>query len=178
MDVVAVSQTGSGKTAAYLGPIISALMGKVDQIGGPRVDTRMDGYDPKINKVKAEPLVLIVCPTRELAMQIFEETRRLAYRSKPRPVCAYGGFPESITVQQLSKGCDILIGTPGRLKSMIERGDVVSMSRVRYTVMDEADGMLQDHEMEESVSKILASNGQFTSHFCCSGLTLSRCQRR
>ncbi|GAM87094.1 hypothetical protein ANO11243_051150 [Dothideomycetidae sp. 11243] len=157
-DVVAVAQTGSGKTSAYLAPIISKLMGKLDKIGGPRVDTRMPGYDPDFNRVRAEPLVIIVCPTRELALQIYEETRRMAYRSKLRAVCAYGGIPTKHNLQQLGKGCDILIGTPGRLIDMLERPNVISLSRVMFTVIDEADEMLQDPGWEEDLGKIMSGN--------------------
>lgn len=131
LDIVAVAQTGSGKTAAYMVPIISKLMGKVDKIGGPRVDTRRDDYNPETHKVRAEPLVVIVCPTRELAQQIFDEARRLSYRSKLRPVCAYGGVPLRYNIQQLSKGCDILIGTPGRLCDLMDRLHLLTMSRVK-----------------------------------------------
>ncbi|KAF2150404.1 DEAD-domain-containing protein [Myriangium duriaei CBS 260.36] len=155
-DIVAVAQTGSGKTAAYLCPIVSKLMGKVDQIGGPRADVTATNYDPELHKVRAEPLVIIVCPTRELALQIYEETRRIAYRSKLRAACAYGGIPIKYNLQQLGKGCDILIGTPGRLIDMLERPNVISLARVRFTVIDEADEMLQDSEWEEALGKIMA----------------------
>ena len=130
-DIVAVAQTGSGKTAAYMIPIVSRLMGKVDKIGGPRVDTTAYDYNPDRDRVRAEPLVVIVCPTRELAHQIFQEARRISYRSKLLPVCVYGGLPLSFNVQQLSKGCDILIGTPGRLGSLMDKPHLLSMSRVK-----------------------------------------------
>ena len=94
-DTVAVAQTGSGKTAAYLVPIISNLMGKAKKLQGPRPDLRSPTYNPRIDRVRAEPLVVIVCPTRELAQQIFDEARRLCYRSMLRPACAYGGVPLS-----------------------------------------------------------------------------------
>lgn len=126
-DVVAVAQTGSGKTAAYLIPIVSKLMGKVDKIGGPRLSPGSD------DKVVAQPLVLIVCPTRELAQQIYNECRRLSYRSKLRAVCTYGGVPKRYNQQQLQQGCDILIGTPGRLVDLIENnGNILDMNNVRY----------------------------------------------
>lgn len=135
-------------------------MGKVDKIGGPRVNTRDPNYDPEKHKVRAEPLVVIVCPTRELALQIFDETRRLAYRSKLRPVCCYGGIAVKYNLQQLSKGCDILIGTPGRLMDMLERQHVLSLNRVKFTVIDEADEMLQDSDWEEALTKIMAGGGK------------------
>lgn len=135
LDIVAVSQTGSGKTAAYMIPIVSKFMGAVQKIGGPRVDTRMTNYDPEVNKVCAEPLVIIVVPTRELAHQVLTECRRIAYRSKLLAVCCYGGIPVKYNLQQLGKGCDILIGTPGRLVDLMSRPDRLSMNRVQYVTL-------------------------------------------
>ncbi|THV76913.1 DEAD/DEAH box RNA helicase [Aureobasidium pullulans] len=146
-DLVAVAQTGSGKTAAYLIPIISKLMGKVRKLQGPR--PAMKGA-----RVRAEPLVVIVVPTRELAQQIFDEARRLCYRSMLRPVCAYGGIPMSSNLQELAKGCDLLIGTPGRLQDLMDKPDILSMKRVKFTVIDEADEMLQG-DWEDEMNKIM-----------------------
>ncbi|KAI5259375.1 DEAD/DEAH box RNA helicase [Aureobasidium subglaciale] len=145
-DLVAVAQTGSGKTAAYLIPIISKLMGKVRKLQGPRSKGGV--------RVRAEPLVVIVVPTRELAQQIFDEARRLCYRSMLRPVCAYGGIPMGINLQELGKGCDLLIGTPGRLQDLMDKPDVLSMKRVKFTVIDEADEMLHT-DWEQEMSKIM-----------------------
>lgn len=130
-DIVAVAQTGSGKTAAYLIPVVSKLMGKVKKIQGPRPDVRAIDYNPDINRVVAEPLVVIVCPTRELAQQIFDEARRLCYRSMLRPVCCYGGVPLRNNIQELGKGCDILIASPGRLCDLMNKPHILSMSRVK-----------------------------------------------
>lgn len=130
-DVVAVAQTGSGKTAAYLVPVISKLMGKAKKLQGPRPNTRAPDYDPRLHRVRAEPLVVIVCPTRELAQQIFREARRLCYRSMMRPACCYGGVPVSSNVQELGKGCDVLIATPGRLCDLMDKPHLLSMSRVK-----------------------------------------------
>lgn len=152
-DLVAVAQTGSGKTAAYLIPIISKLMGKVRKLQGPR--PAMKGA-----RVRAEPLVVIVVPTRELAQQIFDEARRLCYRSMLRPVCAYGGIPMSSNLQELAKGCDLLIGTPGRLQDLMDKPDILSMKRVKFTVIDEADEMLQG-DWEDEMNKIMGGGGKF-----------------
>ncbi|KAI4844990.1 DEAD/DEAH box RNA helicase [Aureobasidium sp. EXF-8845] len=145
-DLVAVAQTGSGKTAAYLVPIISKLMGKVRKLQGPRP---VNG-----SRVRAEPLVVVVVPTRELAQQIFDEARRLCYRSMLRPVCSYGGIPIGINLQELGKGCDLLIGTPGRLEDLMNKPDVLSMRRVKFTVIDEADEMLNG-DWDDSMAKIM-----------------------
>lgn len=84
---------GSGKTAAYMIPIISKLMGKAKKLAAPRPDVTAPDYNARLHKIKAEPLVVVVVPTRELAMQIFDEARRMCYRSMLRPCVVYGGLP-------------------------------------------------------------------------------------
>ena len=91
----------------------------------------LQGFDPANDAVRAEPLVLVVCPTRELATQIFDEARRLCYRSMLRPCVAYGGAPARLQREELQKGCDILIATPGRLLDFMEQTHVLSLRRVR-----------------------------------------------
>jgi len=145
---------GSGKTAAYLIPILSKLMGKAKKLAAPRPNTSAPGFNPLIHGVKAEPLVVIVVPTRELAVQIFDEARRLCYRSMLRPCVAYGGLPSRIMLDQLNGGCDILIATPGRLCDLMDKPHVLTMSRVKYTVIDEADEML-DQDWQEELAKIM-----------------------
>ncbi|KAJ6264206.1 ATP-dependent RNA helicase DED1 [Drechslerella dactyloides] len=146
-DLIACAQTGSGKTAAFLAPIVSKLMGKIKQLAAPR--TRR-GYG-----TKAEPLVLIVAPTRELATQIFMESRKFCYRSFMRPCVVYGGADTRPQRTELEKGCDLLVGTPGRLQDFIDRG-AISLKRVRFTVIDEADEML-DMGFEPQLRKLLHS---------------------
>jgi ATP-dependent RNA helicase DDX3X len=112
--------TGSGKTAAYLVPAISKLAGKVELMACSR------------RKGRAEPLIVIMVPTRELALQIFNDARRLCYRTMMRPCVAYGGRDDTAnSIKEISKGCDILIGTPGKLKDLMEKPDVLTMSRVK-----------------------------------------------
>ncbi|KAJ5970587.1 Helicase C-terminal [Penicillium vulpinum] len=148
LDIIAVAQTGSGKTGAFLIPILSKLMGKARKLAAPRPNTT-ERFNPREDAVRGEPLVLIVCPTRELATQIFDETRRLCYRSMLRPCVVYGGAPPRQQREELQKGCDILIATPGRLIDFMAQTHVLSLRRVRYTVVDEADEMLeQDWEAE------------------------------
>ena len=109
-------------------PIISKLMGKAKKLAAPRPPP---GSDPRANRVKAEPLVVIVVPTRELAIQIFDEARRMCYRSMLRPCVAYGGLPMGTMLDQLGGGCDILIATPGRLCDIMDRPHILTMSRVK-----------------------------------------------
>ncbi|OCL04821.1 DEAD/DEAH box RNA helicase [Glonium stellatum] len=150
-DIVACAQTGSGKTAAYLIPILSKLMGKARQVAANRPNPLT--YNSTTDRVRAEPLVLIVCPTRELACQIFDEARRLCYRTMLRPCVVYGGAPSRNQREELEKGCDVLIATPGRLCDFMNKTNLLSLARLKFTVIDEADEMLQD-DWEETMSKI------------------------
>ncbi|KAF2146323.1 uncharacterized protein K452DRAFT_324292 [Aplosporella prunicola CBS 121167] len=152
-DVIAIAQTGSGKTAAYLVPILSRLMGKAKKLAAPRPNPAT--YNPATDRVRAEPLVLIVCPTRELAAQIFDEARRLAYRSMLRPCVIYGGGPVAAQREELGKGCDVLIATPGRLLDFMEKPHILSLSRVKYTVIDEADELLEA-DWEDDMKRIMS----------------------
>ncbi|KAA8576125.1 hypothetical protein EYC84_006286 [Monilinia fructicola] len=157
-DVVACAQTGSGKTAAFLIPILSKLMGKAKKLAAPRPNPAT--FVPtRDNYVRAEPLVLIVCPSRELATQIFDEARRFCYRTMLRPCVVYGGGPLVEQLNQLAKGCDLLIGTPGRLCDMIRRPHALTLSRLRYMVIDEADEMLNT-DWEEELKQIMTGGDQ------------------
>lgn len=105
-------------------------MGKAKKLAAARPNLAAD-FDPAIDAVRAEPLVLVVAPTRELSTQIFDEARRLCYRSMLRPCVVYGGAPLGHQREELQKGCDILIGTPGRLLDFMDRPHVLSLRRVR-----------------------------------------------
>ncbi|KAJ4140127.1 hypothetical protein NW768_001480 [Fusarium equiseti] len=156
-DVIGIAQTGSGKTAAYLIPILSKLMGKAKKLAAfrPNPHTFREGVD----EVTAEPLVLIVVPTRELALQIFNEARKLCYRTMLRPGVVYGGVPINHQVSLLQMGCDVLVGTPGRLVDFIQRPRVLTLRRLRYMVLDEADELLNDDWAEE-LNPILSGGEQ------------------
>jgi ATP-dependent RNA helicase DDX3X len=132
--VTILTDLGSGKTAAFLIPILSKLMGKARKLAAPRPNTS-EGFNPATDAVRAEPLVLIVCPTRELATQIFDESRRLCYRSMLRPCVVYGGAPSGLQREELQKGCDILVATPGRLLDFMSQTHVLSLRRVRYVTL-------------------------------------------
>ncbi|GIC86657.1 DEAD/DEAH box helicase [Aspergillus udagawae] len=153
-DLIAIAQTGSGKTAAFLIPVLSQLMGKAKKLAAPRPNLA-NGFNPSVDAVRAEPLVLIVAPTRELSTQIFDEARRLCYRSMLRPCVVYGGAPVREQREELQKGCDILIGTPGRLLDFMDKPHVLSLRRVKYTIIDEADELLLS-DWESDFTKIMS----------------------
>ncbi|RMZ91394.1 hypothetical protein DV736_g1364, partial [Chaetothyriales sp. CBS 134916] len=153
-DLIATAQTGSGKTAAYLIPTLSKLMGKAKKLAAPRPNV-VNGFDLRTDGVRAEPLVLVIAPTRELCCQIFDECRRLCYRSMFRPCVAYGGGPMREQMEELAKGCDILVGTPGRLIDFMGRPNVLSMNRCRFYIIDEADELLHE-DWEEDMGKLIS----------------------
>ncbi|KAI8818640.1 P-loop containing nucleoside triphosphate hydrolase protein [Fimicolochytrium jonesii] len=131
-DLMACAETGSGKTAAYLLPTISQTIRNV-----PRARNHV-GHGR--NQV-ATPSALVLAPTRELAMQIYEEARKFSYRSWVRPCVCYGGQSISEQFRDIERGCELLVATPGRLVDMIDRGRI-SLSNIHYLILDEADRML------------------------------------
>ena len=144
-DLMACAQTGSGKTAAFLVPILNQMFenGPPKNLPIPRPGA----------KVKQYPLALILSPTRELALQIYDEALKFSYRSNVRPCVVYGGADPVQQMKDLDRGCHLLVATPGRLVDMIERGKV-SLEMVRYLVLDEADRML-DMGFEPQIRRIV-----------------------
>ncbi|KAI8060109.1 P-loop containing nucleoside triphosphate hydrolase protein [Gongronella butleri] len=141
-DVMACAQTGSGKTAGFLFPVLSLLFND-----GPQVDRRT------LTSQKAHPLCLILAPTRELVLQIYNEARKFAYRSYVRPCVAYGGAEINPQLRMLGRGCQLLVATPGRLVDIIERRRL-SLAQIKYLVIDEADRML-DMGFEPQIRRIV-----------------------
>ncbi|CAO3670851.1 unnamed protein product [Rhizopus stolonifer] len=150
-DLMACAQTGSGKTAAFLVPTLSALFGRATELAKPRPPP----YETRT--YRAEPLVLIVAPTRELCSQIFDECRKFTYRSSLRPCAVYGGADTLGQLRQLERGCDVLAAAPGRLMDFIDRGKI-GLGRVKYLVLDEADRML-DMGFEAIIRNIVQKKG-------------------
>lgn len=126
-DLIAVAQTGSGKTAAFLLPIISNLLEK--------------GVETNAGNSVQSPQVLVMTPTRELAKQIYEQSRKFAMGSMIKSVVAYGGMGVVFNIKELERGCNILVATPGRLMDFVEKGKI-EFSRLQYFILDEADKML------------------------------------
>ena len=135
-------------------------MGKAKKLAAPRPNpnTYQEGVDPP---ARAEPLVVVVVPARELAVQIFNEARKFCYRTMLRPCVVYGGGPIKDQIKLLNRGCDILVATPGRLIDFMNRPDILSLQRLRYMVIDEADEMLHD-DWAEDLAHIMAGSSQFS----------------
>uniref|UniRef100_A0A3P9KXK9 RNA helicase n=1 Tax=Oryzias latipes TaxID=8090 RepID=A0A3P9KXK9_ORYLA len=142
-DLMACAQTGSGKTAAFLLPILQQLMA--------------DGVAASRFSEIQEPEAVIVAPTRELINQIYQEARKFSFGTCVRPVVVYGGVNTGYQMREIEKGCNVLCGTPGRLLDMIGRGKV-GLSKVRHLVLDEADRML-DMGFEPDMRRLVGSPG-------------------
>lgn len=140
-DLMACAQTGSGKTGAFLVPIISKML-KIGRASESLPNqsiyagTRFFG-----GRTKIQPKALILAPTRELAQQIFDEARKFSYGSWVQPCVIFGGEDPMPQLRSMEKGCDLLVATPGRLTDMIQRGKI-SLAGVHSLVLDEADRML------------------------------------
>lgn len=145
-DLMACAQTGSGKTAAFLVPILNHIFE-----AGPAPGSQ-NGFGGSTRR-KQFPLALVLAPTRELATQIFEESRKFSYRSRVRPCVVYGGAHVGEQMRDLDRGCHLLVATPGRLVDMLERGKV-SLEFCKYLVLDEADRML-DMGFEPQIRRIV-----------------------
>jgi superfamily II DNA/RNA helicase len=117
-DLTGLAETGSGKTAAFLLPILEKL-----EPGGD------------------DPRALIIAPTRELALQVAAEAERLSAHLKVRVICVYGGTGLGDQKNKLLAGVDLVVGTPGRLIDFV-RQTYLRLSKIRWLVLDEADRML------------------------------------
>jgi ATP-dependent RNA helicase DeaD len=118
-DFVGLAQTGTGKTAAFGMPLLQLM-----------------------NKAERHPQALIVCPTRELCLQITNDLTNFAKHSKGIfNEAVYGGASITMQIRNLRKGVQIVVATPGRLIDLIER-KAIDLQKVKYVVLDEADEML------------------------------------
>lgn len=143
VDVIAKDKTGSGKTLAYALPLTEKLRKRKEEMP-----------DQDFQKTR-KPKVLVMVPTRELAIQVYNEFENLAHDTKDHLTAAfYGGV--SITEQirkAKNQGMDVLVATPGRLIDHIERG-TVDLSEIETIVLDETDEMLEIG-FKEAIMKIL-----------------------
>uniref|UniRef100_A0A3Q3VY60 RNA helicase n=1 Tax=Mola mola TaxID=94237 RepID=A0A3Q3VY60_MOLML len=151
-DLMACAQTGSGKTAAFLLPILSQLYteGPGEALNAAKASGQENG---KYGRRKQYPMSLVLAPTRELALQIYDEARKFSYRSRVRPCVVYGGADIGQQIRDLERGCHLLVATPGRLVDMMERGKI-GLDYCNYLVLDEADRML-DMGFEPQIRRIV-----------------------
>jgi len=138
-DLLVSSQTGSGKTAAFMLPALQRLLA-----------SRASGAPCG----GAGPRVLVLAPTRELALQVQKATHGYGSRQRLRTACLVGGVSYGLQLKQLSRPVDIIIATPGRLKDHLERGRI-DFAQLELLVLDEADRML-DMGFQEDIDAIVA----------------------
>ena len=136
-DLLGCAQTGTGKTAAFSVPILQNLQLHREPQSGKRT-------------IKA----LVVAPTRELALQIGECFTAYGANLNLRTLVIFGGVGQQPQTRELERGIDILVATPGRLLDLMNQG-FISLSRIQYFVLDEADHML-DMGMIHDVKRIIA----------------------
>ncbi len=153
-DVLAGAQTGTGKTAAFVLPILQILNGRPPSgatpqgVGSdPRDRARRDASRPAVR-------TLILTPTRELAIQVEESVRTYGARRPVRSAVIYGGVGFDAQVRALRAGAPIVVATPGRLLDHVGQG-TIDLSRVEILVLDEADRML-DMGFIRDIRKIIA----------------------
>ncbi len=130
-DVIGQAQTGTGKTAAFALPILNNL-------------------EPGERHVQA----LVLCPTRELALQVAGAITDIGKVQEVRVLAVYGGQPYGPQISRLNRGVDVVVGTPGRLIDLLDR-NALNLSQVRTVVLDEADEMLSMGFVED-IETILA----------------------
>lgn len=131
-DVIGQARTGTGKTAAFAIPILEQL---------------------DLSVTKPKPQALILTPTRELAVQVENEFRRLSDRESVSCVCLYGGRPIRSQITQLQRGAHVVVGTPGRVIDHLNRG-TLNIDQLWFVVLDEADRML-DIGFRPDIERIL-----------------------
>ncbi len=139
-DVLGCAQTGTGKTAAFSIPVIQQIL---------------SGSENSSEKKKKKLKALILTPTRELALQVYESFVKYSAFTSLKSSVIYGGVNQSRQVSTLKKGIDILIATPGRLLDLAQQG-FIDFSHVEYFVLDEADRML-DMGFMPDIRKIVSS---------------------
>ena len=127
-DVIGTAQTGTGKTLAFLIPIIEML----------RAESK---HDSSKNEPAKQVRALVLLPTRELAMQVHEQYEQLRDKNMPKAALVMGGVAEKGQLQSLRSGCEFVIATPGRLQDFITR-KFADLRHVKILVLDEADRML------------------------------------
>lgn len=122
-DVLAIAQTGTGKTAAFVIPVLHLLHQR-------KKSARPDGIK-----------CVVMVPTRELAIQITEVFHSIGQHTRVKTFCVFGGVEQAPQIARLEKGIDVLVTTPGRMFDLVSQGHI-QLGRVEIIVLDEADHML------------------------------------
>lgn len=173
-DLIGVAETGSGKTLAFVLPCLMHILkhkqkemeeNGVEPIKNNEVklsenDNNDNNYDPDFEKEfqnddseNRKTYGLILLPTRELCMQVLNEIKNFESELNLKAVAVYGGVPKYFQINNIKKGADIIVATPGRLLDYLENG-IINLLRCIYVVIDEADRLL-DMGFEKQLRKIM-----------------------
>ena len=137
-DVLAIAQTGTGKTAAFAIPVLDKLQFSKNR-------KREDGIK-----------CVVMVPTRELALQITEVFEQIGRHTRVKTFCVFGGVEQGPQIAKLEAGIDVLVATPGRLFDLVSQGHI-QLNRVEVLVLDEADHMLDlgfIHDIRQLITKL------------------------
>lgn len=150
-DVLCTAQTGTGKTLAYLVPVVEQIL---------RAEAAQTEDDKK-KIIVSRPLAIVITPSRELATQVSDVAKKLAHAAKFASVTVTSGERKSIQQKNLSRRLDLVIGTPGRIAKCVKAGDFF-VSRINTIVVDEADTLFDAKmgfrkELDEILGPIQAS---------------------
>ena len=144
---MACAQTGSGKTGYFLFAIpLESFKNGLNEAH----------HNESYYQKKTYPTAVILAPKRELATQIFDETKKFCYRSWVKPCVVYCGTSIGNQMREMDRGCDLLVATSGRLSDLIDSGKI-SLSNIKYLVLDEADRIL-DMGIENQIKGIVESS--------------------
>lgn len=149
-DVLARAETGSGKTAAFVLPLLEKLSNQ--NVYGQNDDPRFDGAErARSNQIQ----ILVLVPTRELATQVCEVFEQLSENITPRLKClsVYGGVKINPQMMALRGGADILVATPGRMLDLVEQ-KAIKFNQVKALVVDEVDRLMKG-DFEDEINRII-----------------------
>jgi ATP-dependent RNA helicase RhlE len=141
-DLLGCAQTGTGKTAAFTIPVLQLMHLEQQQSG----------------KKQAQLQTLILTPTRELAIQIGESVNAYGHFLNIKHQVIFGGVPQYSQVQNIRRGVDVIVATPGRLLDLMQQGHI-NLNNIKYFVLDEADRMLDMgfvHDVKRIIAKLPA----------------------
>mmetsp|Transcript_3809 Transcript_3809/g.4666 ORF Transcript_3809/g.4666 Transcript_3809/m.4666 type:complete len:599 (-) Transcript_3809:82-1878(-) len=138
-DMICIAKTGSGKTCGFLLPTIHQ---------------HLQSQGPRANRGFRNPVLLILAPTRELACQIMDESKKFGRPMGISSVCCYGGSSKFPQIAQLERGVDCVIATPGRINDLLEMKKA-NLGNIKFLVLDEADRML-DMGFEPQIRSVIS----------------------
>ena len=163
-DVIGTAQTGTGKTLAFLLPLIELL--NLELRNHVPQEHDLQKHDLQKHEPARRTVALVLLPTRELAMQVHEQYEQLRTKAMPKAALVIGGVSEKAQIQDLRAGAGLVIATPGRLQDLMNR-KFADVRHVKMLVLDEADRML-DMGFLPAIRRILAVLPQQRQTLCFS----------